>query len=136
MDTDVNIDLSQFHGIFFDECSEGIEVMEAELLNLDVGQPDAESINMIFRAAHSIKGSAGTFGFNEISAFTHEMETILNGMRDGRLQFSEEAKKLLLSSVDCLTAMIQCSKDNKPIEVESVAVVQKTLSDFNSGIQS
>jgi len=135
MDTDVNIDLSQFHGIFFDECSEGIEVMEAELLNLDVGNPDMETINTIFRAAHSIKGSAGTFGFSEISAFTHEMETILNGMRDGRLQFSEDAKKILLSSVDCLTAMIECSKDNKPVDTESVATIQQTLSDLNDAIQ-
>lgn len=132
MDSDVNIDLSQFHGIFFDECSEGIEVMETELLNLDVGEPDPEAINSIFRAAHSIKGSAGTFGFTEIAEFTHEMETVLNGMRDGRLQFSEEAKKILLSSVDCLTEMIQCSKDNKPVDVASIANIQKILSDFSN----
>ena len=136
MESEVNIDLSQFHGIFFDECSEGIEVMESELLNLDVGQPDIEVINTIFRAAHSIKGSAGTFGFMEVSAFTHEMETILNGMREGRLQFSEEAKKILLSSVDCLTAMIQSCKDNTPVDEASVADIQKALSDFNNGTQS
>ena len=73
MDTDINIDLSQFHGIFFEECSEGIDVMEAELLKLDVEEPDFEAINAIFRAAHSIKGSAGTFGFSEIAGFTHEL---------------------------------------------------------------
>ena len=52
MENDVNIDLSQFHGIFYEECSEGITVMEEELVKLDVIEPDLEAINAIFRAAH------------------------------------------------------------------------------------
>lgn len=63
MVSDINIDMSQFHEVFFEECDEGIAVMESELLNLNIGKPDLDVINTIFRAAHSIKGSAGTFGF-------------------------------------------------------------------------
>lgn len=133
MDNDINIDLSQFHGIFFDECSEGIDVMEAELLKLDVDDPDLEAINAIFRAAHSIKGSAGTFGFEEIAGFTHELETVLDGLRDQRLKFSSEIKTILLSSVDSLTGMIECSKDSKPIDNSSVAEIQQKLSDIYNG---
>ena len=70
------IDLSQFHAIFFEECSEGIEAMESGLLNLGIGETDTEMVNTIFRAAHSIKGGAGTFGFTDISEFTHGMETM------------------------------------------------------------
>ena len=54
MDSDINIDLSQFHDVFFEECSEGLEIMESGLLNL-TSDSDSEVINTIFRAAHSIK---------------------------------------------------------------------------------
>ena len=79
---EIDINLSQFHDIFFEESFEGIEIMESELLNLSPGTADREIINTIFRAAHSIKGSAGTFGFSEISDFTHKMETVLDKMRN------------------------------------------------------
>ncbi len=101
--------------------------MEAELLNLNIGKPDFEVINTIFRAAHSIKGSAGTFGFPKISEFTHSMETALNEMRDGRLEVTTEAVGSLLAAVDCLSSMIDCSKNDKPIDEETVVDVQKKL---------
>ena len=62
----MEVDLSQFHAIFFEECHEGIESMEKGLLELDPENVDPDHINIIFRAAHSIKGGAGTFGFNDI----------------------------------------------------------------------
>ena len=65
----VDIDLSQFREIFYEESMERLEAMESGLLNLDIGTPDSEAINTIFRNAHSIKGGAGTFGFSEISDF-------------------------------------------------------------------
>ena len=66
----MSIDLSELHDVFFEECFEGLEVMESGLLNLDQGT-DIEDINAIFRAAHSIKGGVASFGFTEISEFTH-----------------------------------------------------------------
>ena len=75
------MDLSEVQDIFFEECHEGFDVLESGLLNLD-SSTDVEEINSIFRAAHSIKGGAGTFGFPEISDFTHVMETLLDEMRD------------------------------------------------------
>jgi two-component system chemotaxis sensor kinase CheA len=127
MDSDVNIDLSQFHEIFFEECAEGIAVMEAELLNLNVGKPDFDVVNTIFRAAHSIKGSAGTFGFPKISEFTHAMETALDKMRDGTLEVTTEGVESLLASVDCLRSMIDCSKNDKPFDEDTSLGVQKKL---------
>lgn len=114
------IDLSQFHSIFFEECSEGIAAMESGLLKLGEGETDTEMINTIFRAAHSIKGGAETFGFNDISNFTHSMETMLDEMREGRRSVTKHAITLLLERVDCLKEMILCSKDNK--EADSVAI--------------
>ena len=64
----MDIDLKQFQQVFIEECLEGLEVMEAELLKLHPGSVDSEVINTIFRVAHSIKGGAGTFGFHQLTA--------------------------------------------------------------------
>ena len=82
----MSIDMSQFHEVFFEESKEGLDIMESELLNLDVGAADEETINTIFRAAHSIKGGSGTFGLTAVAEYTHVMETRLDEMRDGRRQ--------------------------------------------------
>ncbi|PCJ23693.1 MAG: chemotaxis protein CheA, partial [SAR86 cluster bacterium] len=73
----MSIDLSEFHDMFFEECFEGLDVMESGLLSLDKSA-DVEEINAIFRAAHSIKGGGASFGFMEMSSFTHVMETLLD----------------------------------------------------------
>ncbi len=80
----MSIDMAQFHQVFFEESFEGLDIMESGLLNLDMGDVDSEAINTIFRAAHSIKGGSGTFGFSAVSDYTHVMETLLDEMRDGR----------------------------------------------------
>jgi len=122
-----DIDLSQFHSIFFEECSEGIEAMESGLLKLEDGQSDTETINTIFRAAHSIKGGAGTFGFNDLAEFTHGMETMLDDMREGRRPISEDAVSLLLESVDCLRDLVLCCKDKKEISSDAITDLKQRL---------
>ena len=104
--------------------------MESELLNLNSGETDLEVINTIFRAAHTIKGSAGTFGFMEISEFTHGMETMLDHMRDGRLSVSQEAVALLLKAVDFLREMIQCSKESKDTDKDTAGSLQEQFARF------
>jgi len=131
MESEVNIDLTQFHEVFFEECSEGMEIMESGLLNL-TSNSDPEVINTIFRAAHSIKGGGGTFGFSEISDFTHGMETILDEMRNGKLAVTPRAVELLLAALDCLRDMVQCSKDKKPIDQTLVSDLHQQLEAFTS----
>ncbi|MCB1918756.1 MAG: chemotaxis protein CheA [Candidatus Competibacteraceae bacterium] len=115
------IDIGQFVQTFFDESLEGLDVMEAGLLALSPGAADLEQINTIFRAAHSIKGGSGTFGFSEVTDFTHAMETLLDKMREGRLDVTVEAVNTLLESVDCLREMLvslreQVDIDNNQVE--------------------
>ncbi|MDP2177972.1 chemotaxis protein CheA [Methylicorpusculum sp.] len=117
----MSIDMAQFHQVFFEESFEGLDIMESGLLNLSPGEPDSEAINSIFRAAHSIKGGSGTFGFTEISDFTHVMETLMDEMRDGRRQITQTAVNLLLGSVDCLREMLFAVKDGQAIDAERVA---------------
>ena len=106
----MSIDLSQFIPTFLEECFEGIELMEASLLNLEQG--DEETINSIFRAAHSIKGGAGTFGFNHVTEFTHLVETLLDEMRDGRRGVAHKDIEILLDSVDCMRLLIEAIRDD------------------------
>ena len=103
----MSIDLSQFHAVFFEESFEGLELMEAALLDLDVDNPDSEQINAIFRAAHSIKGGSGTFGFVQVSEFTHILETLLDKVRDGGHAIDADGIELFLQSVDCLRGLLE-----------------------------
>jgi two-component system chemotaxis sensor kinase CheA len=77
----MSIDLTQFHESFYDESFEALGSMEENLLRLDVGAPESDRVNTIFRVAHSIKGGAATFGFTEITSFTHTLETLLDELR-------------------------------------------------------
>ena len=111
----IDLDMSQFHEIFFEESSEGIEAMEKGLLGLNTDSPDPEIINTVFRAAHSIKGAAATFGFKDISEFTHTVESILDEVRDRKREVTQELVDTLLKSVDFLGYLVDCvKKGNKP----------------------
>ena len=103
----MSIDLSQFHQVFYEESYEGLDAMEQGLLDMDVSDPDSEVINTIFRSAHSIKGGAGTFGFNQVADFTHVLETLLDEVRSGDRSLDQNAMDLLLTSVDCVRSLLQ-----------------------------
>jgi two-component system chemotaxis sensor kinase CheA len=121
----MSIDLSQFIPTFLEECFEGIELMEASLLNLEQG--DEETINSIFRAAHSIKGGAGTFGFNHVTEFTHLVETLLDEMRDGRRGVAHKDVEILLDSVDCMRLLIEAIRDDCSYDDSKVIVTSQLL---------
>lgn len=103
----MSIDLSQFHQVFYEESYEGLDAMEQGLLEMDVEAPDDEVINTIFRAAHSIKGGSGTFGFNQVAEFTHVVETLLDEVRSGDRAMNQSIMDLLLVSVDCIRSLLQ-----------------------------
>ncbi len=123
----MSIDMSQFHQVFFEECFEGLEAMESGLLSLDMGDIDSEVINTIFRAAHSIKGGSGTFGFTVVAEYTHIMETLLDEMRDGRRQVTKQAVDVLLGSVDCLREMLTSIQNEEDVNMVSTAKHQAAL---------
>lgn len=123
----MSIDMAQFHQVFFEESFEGLDAMESGLLNLDMGDVNVDEINTIFRAAHSIKGGSGTFGFTSVSDFTHVMETLLDEMRDGRRRVTQPAVNVLLGSVDCLREMLQAIQTGGEIDGESVSAHKQSL---------
>ncbi len=102
----LDFDMQEIVDIFVEESLDGLETMEADLMKLSPGAVDDETMNSIFRAAHSIKGGAATVGFTEISEFAHTAETLMDEMRQGDRDVTEEAVDLLLKSGDCLRDMI------------------------------
>ncbi|WP_415903977.1 chemotaxis protein CheA [Neptuniibacter sp. QD48_55] len=121
----MSIDLSQFIATFLEESYEGLEVMESSLLNLD--SADEETINTIFRAAHSIKGGAGTFGFNEVADFTHVVETLLDELRSGKQSITPELVNLLLESVDCIKMLLEAAQDGPEVDAAKIQQVKQRL---------
>ncbi|MEW6167676.1 MAG: chemotaxis protein CheA [Pseudomonadota bacterium] len=107
----MTIDLGRFHQTFFEESFEGLDAMESALLRLSPESADAETINGIFRAAHSIKGGAATFGFGAVATFTHLLETLLDEMRSGRRATAAAEIDVLLRAVDVLRALLNAARD-------------------------
>lgn len=123
----MSMDMSEFLEVFFEECGEGLDVMETGLLNLGTGEVDVEEINTIFRAAHSIKGGSATFDMLEIAGFTHVMETLLDQMRSHEREVTTDAVDLLLESVDCLREMIDAARDEEDIDESRVSNLKQRL---------
>ncbi len=98
------IDLNRFIATFFDEAQEHLESIEEMAMALASGRHDPELLNSIFRAAHSIKGGSGTFGFTQLAEATHEMETLFDGLRKGRGQADASTVRVLLDACDAFRA--------------------------------
>src|SRR5579884_1199655 len=102
----MQIDMARFQETFFAEADEHTAALEAGLLRMEEAPGDTEALNSIFRAAHSIKGTSGTFGFDEVARFTHAIESLLERMRSGEVEPSRERIGLLLRTVDVLRALL------------------------------
>jgi len=123
----MGIDVSRFQETFFEESREGLDVMEAGLLGLNVHDANAETLNEIFRAAHSIKGGAGTFGFTAIGDFTHTLETLLDRVRNGEIAATPELVDVLLESVDVTRDLLDAARGETELDAEAVAAAHARL---------
>ncbi len=105
-DKNDGFDLTQFYQIFFEEAGENLEQMEHQLLNLDLDTVDDEELNAIFRCAHSIKGGAATFGFEDVAELTHQMESLLDKLRRHELTPTMPMVDVLLEASDALKGLL------------------------------
>ncbi len=128
------IDLKQFHDVFFEEAEEHLSTIELLLLNLDVTSPDPEDINGIFRAAHSIKGGANMFGFSEMSAVTHVMETVLDGVRRGVLGMSNDIIDTVLRGNDIVRDALEAHRAGCDVDAASAQIIVSQLEKITSAI--
>jgi len=104
----MSIDMSQFFQVFFEESAEHLAEMERLLLEMDVDAPDTEEMNAIFRAAHSIKGGSGTFGFTDMTEVTHVLENLLDRLRKGEMAPRAEMIDVFLEAADVLKEQLNC----------------------------
>jgi two-component system, chemotaxis family, sensor kinase CheA len=121
-------DLTQFYGVFFDEAGENLANMESLLLDIDVASPTDDELNAIFRVAHSIKGGAATFGFSDVAALTHELETLLDRLRRHELSLQRSMVDLLLEAGDVVKSQLaryQGRTDASPDTTDLVARVRR-----------
>ena len=127
----MTIDVNQFHGVFFDESDEHLQDMEQLLMTLDVDAPDPEELNSIFRAAHSIKGGSGIFGFDALMNLTHVMENLLDKARNQEIQVTSDIVDIFLQTLDVLKDTLSAYKEQTELPQEqidaSIKVLEETL---------
>jgi two-component system chemotaxis sensor kinase CheA len=122
----LDLEMAEIAKVFFQESREGLDAMESGLLSLD-SSADVENINTIFRAAHSIKGGSATFGFAEVAAFTHGVETLLDEMRNGVRPVTAGAIQTLLQSCDCLREMLAATEAEQPLDQGRIASLNSEI---------
>lgn len=108
----MGVDLSKFQAAFFEESAEHVATLEEGLLQLEQQPGDLDLLNRIFRAAHSIKGNAGMFGFTAVGEFTHKMENILDALRNGQMAVTKPLIDLLLEATDGLKGLLEAARTN------------------------
>ena len=126
------IDMTQFYQVFFEESAEHLAAMETLLLELDIENPDAEQLNAIFRAAHSIKGSAGTFGFNDLAETTHILENLLDRIRKQELGLRADMVDAFLECGDRLREMLEGHQGRGEVDPTAVEAICARLRQLSS----
>ena len=123
----MSIDMSQFYQVFFEETEEHLASMERLLLGLDTAAPDLDDLNAIFRAAHSIKGGSGTFGFSDMAEVTHILENLLDRLRKQELQPTTEMVDAFLQAVDVIKDQLDAHRAGSVADPQPAADIRANL---------
>jgi two-component system chemotaxis sensor kinase CheA len=129
----MSIDMSQFYQVFFEETSEHLANMESLLLDLDVEQPSLEDLNAIFRAAHSIKGGSGTFGFTDMTGVTHVLEGLLDRLRKEELPLRADMVDAFLAAGDLLRAQLEHHQGGPEVDPDAIESLCARLTRLAAG---
>jgi len=122
-----DMDMSEFHAVFFEEAAEHLGSLEHLLLELNIEAPDPEALNAIFRAAHSIKGSASTFGFPDMAHVTHDLENLLDRVRKHEMQLTDRVVDVTLAARDILLAQLAAHQGGQPVPESQVEQMISTI---------
>ena len=125
--TTMTVDMSQFYEVFFDEAEELLAEAERLLLGIDIDQPDTEDLNAIFRAAHSIKGGAATFGFMDMAEITHVLENLLDKIRKNEMKLTSEHVDAFLAAKDVLKMELDGHRHATDVDQDQVGDVKMVL---------
>jgi two-component system chemotaxis sensor kinase CheA len=100
------MDMSQYLEVFIDESKEHLQAINEQLLELEKAPENMEIVNEIFRSAHTLKGMSATMGFEDLANLTHQMENVLDGIRNHKISVTSEILDVVFQAVDHLEAMI------------------------------
>ena len=128
-----NDPLAQIKVSFFLECDDLLEALQDGLQAIDCARPDAEAINVIFRAVHSIKGGAGAFDLVQLVGFAHHFETVLDDLRSEKLTLNDDVLKILFRASDCLSDLVRTSRNGRDLENDKVDPISADLAALSSG---
>lgn len=129
----MTVDMSQFYEVFFDEAEELLAEAEHLLLSIDVESPDIEQLNAIFRAAHSIKGGAATFGFMDMAEITHVLENLLDKIRKNEMALTTEHVDAFLAAKDVIKMQVDGHRHGSDVNAEQVSDVAMMLKSLSEG---
>ena len=132
----MSIDLTQFFQVFFEEAAEHLSTMETLLLGLDVSNPSMDDLNAIFRSAHSIKGGAGTFGFNDMTEVTHVLETLLDKLRKQEMTLTDEMVSAFLEAGDVISTQLAAHRGEGEVDQNEVKAVCEKLEQLTAAHSS
>lgn len=122
-----SIDLARFNAVFFEECAEHLADMERILVALDLENPDMEELNALFRAAHSMKGGAGLFGFTDLTLVTHELESLLDRVRGNEIRLNAAMVDLFLEARDAIAMQLAGHRDGSAVDLAVIEYVCQRL---------
>jgi two-component system chemotaxis sensor kinase CheA len=126
-------DLDDFKATYFDECSELLLDLEEQFAAIEAGDRTADRLNAVFRDIHSIKGGAGAFGFSDLVAFAHAYETLLDYVRDGRIELSEPVTVLCIRANDLVADFVNAAKSGASLGAGYGADERKQFDALTSG---
>ncbi len=119
--------MSDLRNMFFEECDELLETLSSGLDRLQAGASDADTVNAMFRAVHSIKGGAGAFGLDGIVTFAHAMENVLDALRTGRVEAGDGVLKVLYRASDHICALVEAAREGTAPDPEAAARIVEDL---------
>ena len=124
------MDVSQYLEIFIDETKEHLQSLNTQILELEQNPDNADTINEVFRAAHSLKGMAGTMGFKRMQHLTHDMENVFQEVRSGKIKVDSSMIDLLFECLDAIEGYLDNIKATSDEGTEDNELIIKELNDF------
>jgi two-component system chemotaxis sensor kinase CheA len=129
----MNDPMMEMRASFFVECEELLEALQDGLAVLEAGEEDNETVNVVFRAVHSIKGGAGAFALHDLVRFAHRFETMLDELRSGVLTLDPAIVKLAFSCADLLADLVRSARDDVPPPLDRVEATMEALDEMIAG---
>ncbi len=128
--------MQEIRASFFIECEELLEALQDGLETLSDGDADDETINIVFRAVHSIKGGAGAFGLDQLVGFSHKFENVLDLVRDAKLSVDDALIRLFFTCGDMLSDVVRAARDGGSVSEDTLAPVVASLVELSGEEQT